>query len=102
MRVPGEPVEFRDDQRCLPHPAFGQCSRELWAVGALAAFHFDEFRDRFRTETGEIGCNGGALSLYSETGAALPVGRDAEVRDETVAHDPALDPNYARPNDRLT
>jgi hypothetical protein len=36
------------------------------AVGALAALHLDEFRYRFRTETGEIGRDGGALCLCTE------------------------------------
>src|SRR5216684_4213715 len=101
MCIAGEAVELRYDQGCLPHSAFGKRSRELRAVGALPAFHLDEFRDRFLTEAGEVGCNGGALSFNSETGAALPAGRDAEIRNVAVAHDLASDPYYERPNDRL-
>src|SRR5712691_3732160 len=101
MCMAGEAVELRYDQGCLPHSAFGKRSRELRAVGALPAFHLDEFRDRCRTEAGEVGCDGSALSLNSEAGAALPVGRDAEIRNEAVAHDLAPDPNYEWTNDRL-
>src|SRR6266851_3879175 len=98
MCIAGEAVELRYDQGCLPHSAFGKRSRELWLVGALTAFHLDEFLDRFRTKAGEVGCNGGALSLNSETGAALPVGRDAEIRNEAVSHDLGPDPHYERRN----
>src|ERR1700680_2868339 len=102
MRIAREAVELRDNQRCLPHPAFGERPCEFWAVGTLAAFDLDEFRDRLRTEAVEVGCDGGALCLNSEAGAALPVGRDAEIRNEAVAHYLALDLYYERPNHRMT
>ena len=102
MRIARETIELRDHQRCLTHPTFSERPREFRAVGALAAFHLDEFRDRFRTKAAEVGCDGGALSLDAEAGATLPVGRDAEIRNEAVAHDLAPDPYYERPNDRMT
>ena len=64
-------------------------------------FYLDEFHNRPRTEAGQVGLDGGALRLNSETGAALPVGRDAKIRNEAVVHDLAPDPNYKTPNDRL-
>jgi hypothetical protein len=54
MCIASEAIEFRDDQRCLADPAFGQRTRELRAVGALAAFDLNKLRDRLRAEAGEI------------------------------------------------
>jgi hypothetical protein len=55
VRITGEAIDLRDHRRCLPHPTLRQRSRELRTVIEFAAFDLYEFRQRRRTETGEVG-----------------------------------------------
>jgi hypothetical protein len=66
VRVAGEPIELRDDQRPLPQPTFGQGSRKLRAIIPFAAFDLDEFRQGYRTEAGKVGGDRCALRLDAE------------------------------------
>ena len=68
----------------------------------LTAFNLDEFCHRRDAEPGEIRSDRRALRLDAEPGTALPVGGNPEIANEALAHDGVPDPDYERPNDRLT
>jgi hypothetical protein len=79
MRIAGEAIELRDDQRCPAHPAFRQRPRELWTIVALVALDLDEFRQRRSLEAGEIAGRRVTLRLDAQPRAALPVGRNPQI-----------------------
>ena len=74
--------------------AQGESFEKLWTVAALAAFDFLKRLDDFTASARGVGGHGRGLGFEAQSGAALLVGRNAEVSDETGAIEQGNAPLY--------
>ena len=73
MDIPGQSVEFGDDERCPSLASEPDRVGELGSVLPLPAFHFDIFRDAGATgQHSQIGGDGELLGIEAEAAFALP------------------------------
>jgi hypothetical protein len=81
--VSGKAIKLSNDQRRSMNPTRGQCFRELWPIRFGAAFDLQKLG--YGLPTVQVSLDRLPLGLNAEAAAALSSGRNAEIRNKTVA-----------------